>query len=75
MPPCHTSGSQVPAESSGEGSAASAAGRITRSPTLQEAEGGAWRSAGSKANMMDDTIQEEINPEARVPGELWGGSI
>lgn len=24
---------------------------------------------------MDDTIQEEINSEARVPGELWGGSI
>lgn len=29
--------------------------------------------SGSKANMMDDTIQEEINPEARVPGELGGG--
>lgn len=25
--------------------------------------------------MMDGTIQEEINPEARVPGELGGVSI
>lgn len=24
---------------------------------------------------MDDTIQEEINPEARVPGELGGAFI
>ncbi|KAL0601634.1 hypothetical protein AAY473_027828 [Plecturocebus cupreus] len=39
------------------------------------AQAGAGRTTGSKANMMDGTIQEEINPEARVPGELGGVSI
>lgn len=35
----------------------------------------ARRAAGSRANMMDGTIQEEINPEAQAPGELGGVSI
>lgn len=35
----------------------------------------ARRVAGSSANMMDGTIQEEINPEAQAPGELGGVSI
>lgn len=67
-------GGQVQEQGWGLG-ARSPAWRITRDPTLQEAQAGASHTIGSKANMMDGTIQEEINLEVHVPGELGGVSI